>query len=521
MRRSRSFRLRLGLLLACGLLLTAVALFRGELRSGAAFGETPKIADVVVINRGSRRKIAIRDQTAIVLLQSIVEGGEVVDSTPPGRYLFEVFIHPPGLSSYSYSPSPVWQTSDGTFVWRHAGRTTALNGSLTDFVKWLRVRRLNQLMSSLDPQLRERGKQLRDATGSELVESLIRIAKSSNGWFAQASIREIADFISVDPVRPDRIVPGEMHQPLRRSVVDPDRRVRNELLKLVRESPRTDHVNDPYGAADMALGCLRLIGDRATADELVKLLKQHQSGRLGDRLLTTIEQLYGIPKTYERFGICGNSSAAEIARYQREAAARQNSAIDDFVAWQQLHADDSDEEFYDAIAERWSEMLMHIATTANSYTFDFDHTPAPQLSNLIGLGRNVVPALNRRKQVADDRSEFAMLEFVIAFLTGECDADLVTSLLLGDVPQQRVACCIIAAAADPTWNDRLIDLLRTPIPDTGVEEVVVLRNVAAQALFRTLGAKSLAEFRAALAAGFDSQLLLQILDYHDIPEPQF
>ncbi len=55
---------------------------------------------------------------------------------------------------------------------------------------------------------------------------------------------------------------------------------------------------------------------------MTALLDQHKEGPLGDQLLTAVEELYGIPLTYERFGICGNSTEKELAKFAREEAAQ-------------------------------------------------------------------------------------------------------------------------------------------------------------------------------------------------------
>lgn len=515
-------RFRLGCVLAICLMLAGVAIWRwGLFRSNNRIMETPKIVDVSVTVGKSRRKLRIRDPTAIAVLQTLIEGGRAVSGNPPRRREFEIFVHPTGKSTYTYSPSPVWRTTDGGFAWRHDGQTTELNGSLTDFIEWLKIRRLNQMLRNPDPEQRQLAQTLRDSSRPEHVESLLRIANSTNGWFAQAGIREISELISIDPPILNRFIAGEMYLPQRPAVVDPNRRVRDALLELVARCPRAEHTDDSFGTGDAALQCLQTIGDRATADALVKLLKRHQSERFGDQLLKTIDGLYGIPATYERFGICGNSTAEEMAGYAREATRRQVAAIDDLLAWRTQHVDSSDEEFYDAVVLRWSEMLIHFVNTPNRFAYHSDRTPAPKLADLLGLGEPIVPALGRRKEAATSWAEAAMLEFCIAFLTGECDADLVTKLLAGDVSQQRVACSIIAATADPTWNDRVAELLRTPIPDRNVEEVVVLRDVAAQAIYRSRGVTALPELRTALNEGFESQMLLQILDRLEVPVAEF
>ena len=380
----RRNRIRLGCVISTAIMLAGIAfLWSVLLGPGKWRTATPHMVDVIVMMGKSRRKLEIRDPSAIVVLQSLITGGRTIDARPPSRPEFEIFVHPPGKRSYAYSPSPVWRTADG-FAWQHDGRVTALDGSLTDFIEWLKIRRINQLLEALDPQQRQLGEQLRDALRQQHVESLIRIANSPNGWFAQSGIREIAEFISVEPARLNLYIPGEMQWPGRRAVADPNRRIRDELLRLVTICPRAEHAKDPFGAGVMALECLQQVGDRKTADALMKLPERHRGGWLEDRLLTTIERLYGIPATYERFFICGNSSAEELAESAKELSRRQAAAMDDLMAWQKEIAGDSDEQFYDAVVLRWSEMLIHIAKTPDRSGYLNDPTPAPQLTNRWG-----------------------------------------------------------------------------------------------------------------------------------------
>ncbi|GEM_PF-1173856 len=490
--------------------------------SPAAVAETPRIADVLITQDMGLKTIQIRDQTAIVVLQSLLAGGSDFDGSPPAQRKFQVFIHPTDKSSYSYSPSPVWRVDGDRFAWHGNGQSRLLDGSLTDFLEWLRIRRCNQLLRGPDPKLRERGMQLREAFRKEFVDTLIRIANSKNGWFAQAGIREIAEQLSNEPSPANHFLPGDMQMLTRREVTDPDRLVRDELVKLVKQCPIQKHMEDPFGVGSAALQCLLAIGDRATADDLVPLLVQHKEGRLGNDILTALETLYGIPKTYERFGVCGNSTAAEMAKFAREAAAREAAAIKEFLAWQQQHAEATEEQYYDAVVLHWSEMLVHFANAPDqNYSYQNDQTAAPKLQNLLGLGKPLVPALKRRQQATTGWQEKSMLEFTVAFLTGEYDSNLVKELLAGNRNQQRIACGIIAASADDSWNSELVKRLRTPLGSTKVEEVVALRSVAAQALFRSAGISALPAFRDAAKTGFESPMLLQILEHLELPVAQF
>ncbi len=519
----RQNRMPLAVLLLCGGVLAVIFLIRNERAGSTVTGnqETTKIVDIIVATRSGNRSLQIRDESAIVLLQTIFDGEETVDSTPPGLWPYQIFFHPPGKSTYTHSPEPVWSLPDGGFAWRHDGKVTRLNGSFTDFVDWLRVRRINQLRRSADPDQRKIGQQLRDDSLQELSAALIRMMHSPNGWFAQAGIRETAAFLNDEARAVDLYVPARRYPIVFRNVTDPERKVCRELLHVVASSPKHEHTDDPFGAASAALQCLQVTGDRQSADALVRLLPGHSGGRLGEEVLATIEVLYGIPKTYERFGICGNSTREEIEEFQKQEARRQKAAIDDLVNWLEDHAQDTDEEFADAVVARWSEVLVHIATNAQGYVLDADRTPAPRIASLLNLGEPVVPALRRRQQNVQEWPERAMLEFAIAFITGKCDHELVDELLTGHFDQRRMACSIIAVTGQSNWDDQLVKLLRTPLPDSNVEKVSRLRDVAAQALYRSRGARAVPEFKTALDDGFESRLILDLLRHLEVPESPF
>ncbi|MBC8354988.1 MAG: hypothetical protein H8E66_23670 [Planctomycetes bacterium] len=437
---------------------------------------------------------------------------------PPSRPEFEVFFPPSGMFSYSYDPSPIWRVAPDRFAWKHAGQTTELNGSLTDFIEWLEIRRINQLLGSSDPKQRELGDRLREVSHDQHVATLLRICDSANGRFAQAGIREVALFVSSQPPEFQYVSPaGEIHRHRRWPTNDPGRQARDGLLRVVTSCPRPEHGTDPNGAGRTALQCLQSIGDRESADSLVEGIQHHQLDRFGDELFTTIEQLYGIPAIYERRGLCGNSSASEIERFVAQELKRRAPAIKDLITWQRVHADDTDEEFYDAVVSRWSETLIQIAQTPDRNAYGGDRTEAPRIAYLLGLGEAVISALQRRRVEVIDWRESAMLEFSIALLTGECDAALVTELLHGDVPRQRLACSIIAAAADPQWNDRVAELLRSRYPKQDAGETIALRDVAAQALYRSMNVDALPILQAALNDGFDTGITHQILDRFEVP----
>ena len=162
---------------------------------------------------------------------------------------------------------------------------------------------------------RQQGQELRKAMLPEGRKTLIRIANSKNHWFAEAGVREITEFLSEEPTAITMGIPGEPFVPPRRKVLDRDHLVHDALLKILKDGPSID-------VGHTALYCLKAIGDRSTGNELAALLDQHKGGLLGDQLLTAVEELYGIPLTYERFGICGNSTEKELAKFAREEAAR-------------------------------------------------------------------------------------------------------------------------------------------------------------------------------------------------------
>lgn len=510
--------IRLTCLVGCGVVLAGVAVVRSMLVDPPGNNspvETPRIADILTMEGGGFRTVQIRDQPAIVVLQSILEGGSEFEGAVSGTAPHQVFIHPTDKKTYSYTPSRIWRIGDD-FVWQNAGKKTVLNGSLTDFLEWLRIRRCNQLRRDANPTVRRRGQELQKAMLSEGRKTLIRIANSNNHWFAEAGIREITEFLSAEPPTITVGIPGEPFAPPRRKVLDRDHLVHDALLKILKDGPS-------ISVGQSALHCLKATGGRSTGNELATLLNQHKGGPLGDQLLTAVEGLYGIPLTYERFGICGNSTEEELAKFAREEAARQEAAIKDLLAWQRDHAQDSDEEFYDAVVLRWTEMLIHIADTPDqNYSYLDDQTPAPKLANLLGNGGGIVPALKRRKSaVKEGWQERAMLEFAIAFLTAECDTALVKELLVGSKKQQRIGCSIIAAAGDTTFDKELLKLLRIPLGDSDVHESVAVRSVAAQALFRSKGVEALPDLRAAMKAGYDSPMLQQIQVHLEVPVAQF
>lgn len=481
--------------------------------------QTPRIADILTMETGGLRTIQLRDQTAIVVLQSILNSDAEFEGAVSGTAPYQIFVHPTDRKSYSYSPSQIWKIKD-QFVWRHDGRMMTLNGSLTDFLEWLKIRRCNQLCRDTNLTARRQGQELRKSRLGEWTKTLIRIGRSKNHWFAEAGLREVTELLSDTPASVSAGIPGEPDLVIRQADSEPNREAIKALLSLVKNSPSPELSREAKLAA---LHCLQAIGNRSTGNELAALLEEQQADLPGDQLLAAVEGLFGIPPTYERFGICGNSTDEEMARFAREEAARRKAAITDLLAWHRDHVQDSDEQFYDAVVLRWSEMLVHVADTPDqNYSYHHDQTPASKIRNLLSCGSRVISALKRRqKNAAGDWRELAMLEFAIAFLTAECDSDLVKKLLAGSAKQQRIGCSILAVAADSRFDERLVRLLRVPLGDSNVHESVAVRSVAAQALFRSKGIAALPDLRAAMKAGFDSPMLQQILVYLEVPAAQY
>lgn len=519
------------------LVLTVTGRWRGVVGHVSEAGaDQPAYIDIITSHGGGRRIVKVRDRHAIGLLKSVLYGGRSVDVAVPervdaavsGQTEISVFVPPVGEASFPYSPSPVWRQADGSFVWAHDGSVTELNGSIGDVLELLKIQRLSELLRSESAADRAIARAEPAAHRDEYAETLLRLVRSSNSVLADAALGLLPAVICDSTVGPPDGRLGTVQIPPVRSVRDLDHRVRDELLRGVAMQGRLlsagewdEKATRIYERGIRTLECLSVTGDRQVADELLDLLQEQRSRHFDEKILTTIEQLYGIPPTYERMGLCGNSTEEELARAADDLRARQDAAIEDLTAWRASIKDGTDDAFYEAVLLRWSEVLIHLAKTPPGYLFGNDLTPAQQVTNLLALGDQILPALRRRQRRATDWGEVGMLEFCISCLTKAADPEQIRKLLDGDVSQKRLACCVIAATGDSTWTEEVVAMLRTPVPDRGVEEVVTLREIAAQALFCSRQADAIPVFRQLVKDGYGSTMASRVLDWRELPSAEY
>jgi hypothetical protein len=211
-----------------------------------------------------------------------------------------------------------------------------------------------------------------------------------------------------------------------------------------------------------------------------------------------VEAIHGLPPTYQRRGICGNSSREEMDRFVAAENARCLAARDQLVQWHREHAHQDEETRYNAVLDAWSP---HLRTPTEGYALRMQIFGPPTERRLLSLGPAILPALERRIAQETNLHRQGEWELVRAYLTSDCDERLVEQLLAADIPAQIAACRIIAAAEQPPWRERVVEFLQIPGHDpTGLrnpQEVETLHEAAAYALLVCHGPEILPELRRA------------------------
>ena len=425
-----------------------------------------------------------------------------------------------------YSDAPetieVWDSPTG-LVWTDGQADYRLHGELSDWFAALPAIRAAQLLRNHTPSSREIGLKLRAADGPVLVDALLKLLDSENEQLRAYALQHLPSLIKMRRIPFGGSFDWTIVRDQRRSLDAPHAtevaRKLTALLQQPTRSPIGNPANRSIGDLRPLCDCLAETGDQTTANELARLLPGVPNDYPLDELLTCLETIYGLPPTYQRRGICGNSSAEEVASFNAEMSVRRGVARQKLLAWHAAHSAKPRTAQLDAVLEAWQPQLAQFTSSQRGSGLSYP-TPAHLFVPLWRIGPELEPAIARRQQTATGLAERGALEFLKVFLTADCDPQLVEELLAGTLQQQRLACQIIGVSGRRDWTPRLDTLQRKKLreADPGdFYDVEALTESATAALWLTLNTEALPLLRKARQDGFSNHHVEALIRKHDLP----
>jgi len=492
-----------------------------------AFTE-PVPADVE-IDIALGRRISINDPATVQAIFSLFDPDSARrnDEAPRTAKLHTFRFYFPGRTSRD--ELQLWDSSVGP-VWTKGGGYYRTHGEIAPLMAALPAIRVAQLTRSQTAGERELGRKLRATNNTENIARLLTLLDSENltvRGLAMNNLRPLLD------VRDIHFGHGwyqfDIKRDQRRAVAEPfAATTRDALMRIVRRTEAERIIDPDYRRYQWAGGlteCLIEVADQSTANEFADQLKNTQPSTPPrrthdiDGLLTMIETIYGLPPTYDPPEMCGNSSAEEFARFAAEMAPKQAAAKATLLDWHVKHGAKPRSEQLQAILEAWRPELLKLSATRTHY-YEPEIAPTKDFLRLLRIGPELIPAIKLRQSKTTDLAERSGLEYIRAYLEGDCDAAVVDELLAGNIPQQALACRIIGVSGRRDWTDLLDRQQRRKLVGSAPAEFYDVEsqiNAAGSALWLTLGLDSLPLLRAAHADGFTNRRSEALVNRFDLP----
>jgi hypothetical protein len=473
-------------------------------------------------DKSSDSLIELNDGATGQVLCSMMVADETrrVTLDKPEKPLYTIrFGRPAG--SYD-GPGPgfeVRRTADG-YAWSEGDSAYRMFGDFDAFLAAIPAVRCMQMIhhhSGLADSARADGERLKKLRYDSYCDALLALCESDNPRLRSMGFSNLAKMFSPSPRldsprwtidrRWERAIDAPRAAEVRRAALA-------EIEQALRSGDKASTSRDDRCFSDQTCICLQLTGDLSTADVLAEWMQRDVPASWIALWIPVVEAIHGLPPTYQRRGICGNSSREEREQSRAAENVRCLAARDQLVQWHRDHGKQGTEARYDAILDAW---CPHLRTPTDGYSFRSACLASAE-RRLLSLGPALLPALDRRIARETDLQRQAEWSLVRTYITSDCDERLIERLLESDIPAQIAACRLIAASEHSKWRNRLVSFLQVPGHDpTGSrdhDEVEALHEAAAYALLVCHGPEILPELRGAKEPCYTAKSAIQ---YYEQP----
>lgn len=234
--------------------------------------------------------------------------------------------------------------------------------------------------------------------------------------------------------------------------------LRSGLVKLLEaklEKANFLHVLEATKAICETLG---EVADDDTIDWTLARLDLKPPARLAEPLAGLVSGYLGIPPVFRQLGICGNSTAEEVAKFhalQDRELSRTCSSLR--ASWKKVRSMPTEERVRFAIDAWWDRF------EPQSGRFHHEGWLFEIAEPLVRFGAPAVGPLRAAQQEETRLEAKGTREVIIAAITGKPDPVLMKALFQGRDPDLEVACEIIAASGSTDWLPELDELQQKPV----------------------------------------------------------
>lgn len=211
--------------------------------------------------------------------------------------------------------------------------------------------------------------------------------------------------------------------------------------------------------------CISEVMDQRLVNEVASVLREEPNRFIGANFIAILDAHYGLPKSYQLGGICGNSSPEEMERYEQQEVTRYAESRDTLIAYAARQSALSARERIESALDVWDEQLRSREDYAY-YSDSGQWTTQTLYGSLIRMGEPAVEALRERANRAEDESFWVRgaYEIALATITGSVDNEFVNQMLAGETFEQMLACEMIAAAGSRDFKEPLTEMVQSNGP---------------------------------------------------------
>jgi hypothetical protein len=227
-----------------------------------------------------------------------------------------------------------------------------------------------------------------------------------------------------------------------------------KVLEAKLEKANLLHVREAPKAICETLG---EVADDDTIDWALARLDQKPAAHLVEPLAGLVSGYLGIPPVFRQMGMCGNSTAEEVARFhalQERELSRTRSALR--ASWKKVRVMSAEERARFAV-NAWLNRFEPESGLIHHEGWLFE-----KMEPLVRLGAPAVAPLRAAQQEETRLEVKSISEVVIAAITGKPDPALMKALFQGRDPHLKLACEIVAASGSTDWLPELDELQQKP-----------------------------------------------------------
>ena len=442
-----------------------------------------------------------------------------LSAAPTRRYRFEFardgfgrMSGPAEVDVYDMPQGLAWTAGDGFY---------RPSGNVADLLAALPAHRAVMSIYRMQPPT-ERDAELRRFGVERAIDLHLTTAVSENAQVTHLALSNLVMIAEThDPLR-WHPWDAEIIRDIRPRALPKQDQIRQVAFDLIRRAlgnVPTGKAPDFWSNWYQAQQLLLALGDRSIADEIAHMLAAATDRRGIDPLLEQLAAIHGLPSFFTQPSFCGHSTAKEIAAAHARLDPKRHEARAKLLAWHTAYHHQPSPQRLAAVLEAWRPELAEFGDAKNAYPMRGSFSSfGPPFRRLLGLGPELVPILEARQQATNDVTERGALEFVRAYLLGECDAMLVDELFAGDLKQQTLACRIVGVSGRHNWTDQLDAIASRHIANTPAGEQNAVRQLvedANTALWMTLRSEALSHIEKSLLAqgnGNRNSHIKQLLD---------